>query len=128
MAGHGIWKVHFIDMWCGSITHVVAMLCKLSWHQLDDKSDHSSFNIFDGTLFTCIAILLPFCKSVNFMRWKTMYFHFFIQDTFLSDFFHCWLFQDAVNIEDYSASNDWVTDEVKRIWKWFGLIEVLSQH
>jgi len=31
-------------------------------------------------------------------------------------FFHCWLFQDVVSIEDYRALNDKVTDKV--VWKW----------
>jgi len=35
-----------------------------------------------------------------------MYISFFIQETYLLDFFHFWLFQDAVCIEDYRASND----------------------
>jgi hypothetical protein len=75
------WHVMWVYYTCSG------MLCKLSWHQLDDKSDHSSFNIFDGTLFTCIAILLPFCKSVNFMRWKTMYVSFFYSRHFSLRFF-----------------------------------------
>lgn len=44
-----------------------------------------------------------------------MYTSYFIQETFLLDFFHCWLFQDAVSIEDYRASNDKVTGKVKMI-------------
>jgi len=37
----------------------------MSWHQLDDMSDHSSFNMSDGKCFTCIVILLNFYKSVK---------------------------------------------------------------
>lgn len=99
----------------------------MSWHQLDNKGDHRSFNMSDGTSFTCIVILLNFCKSVKAKKYRTKcIFHFLFKKLISRIFFPVGYFKmlSVLKTTEHQI--------IRCLTKWFGsgcgLIKVLSQH